>query len=215
MNLKKIIIAHKEKLSCDIKNCFEEESFLGINYSLADCDYCDSYNRYPDAGVYGSGKNIEQLIPLDWDQVEQKKIKSQLLTKAILDKQEHWSSVSWEYMDYFNTGFLYLSIYSFRYYLAAFIHSYVESPRYNRLYERYFNWFCCAHESKKFWLLELTQAQINCVTDFLIYVVMLSNDESYLAKTALKSGWLNYDNYGVTTLKEYEEQKMIQDFIDK
>lgn len=213
--IKKLISQQREQVLSALYKNFQSVAYLGKHYTLADGDYCDSNSRFPDAGVIGSGRTVEQLIPTYWDEKEKEKISEQIISLDVLDKREHWDMVSSKYMKDFQCGFHYLDDHSFKYYLSAFINLYIANPLSTNEYsQRFFNWFLNPHANVK-WFNSLDISQIRLVVDFLIYVVMLSSDDSFVAMEALEVNWLNHDDYGRSTLEKYFEEKMISDFIEK
>jgi|GEM_PF-5094769 len=214
--LKNLISQQREKVLSDLYAKFQSVAFLGKHYTLADSDYCDNNNRFPDAGISGSNRTLEQLIPENWEEKEKEKIKKQIASRSVLEKRDHWDTVTSKYMNSFQCGFHYLDEHSFKYYLSAFINLYVANPvSTNEFSQRFFNWFLNPHVESDRWFNSLDPSQIKVVTDFLIYTVMLNSDDSFVATAALEDEWLNYDGYGKSILEKYLEEKMINDFIEK
>ncbi|QEY17567.1 hypothetical protein D0C16_17195 [Cellvibrio sp. KY-GH-1] len=214
--LKNLINQQREKVLSDLYTNFQSVAYLGKHYTLADSDYCDNNSRFPDAGTDGSGRTVEQLIPVHWNEKEKEKIRDQIISLDVLDKKEHWDTVTSEYMKSFQCGFHYLDSYSFKYYLSAFINLYIANPvSTNDFSQRFFNWFLNPHTVVNDWYSSLGFPQLKVVVDFLIYVVMLNSDDSFAAKQALEIEWLKHENYGKSMLGKYLEEKMIDDFIEK
>lgn len=168
---------------------FSDVSCLNAMHTLAACDYYDSYKVFPEDGVNLNSNGFESNLEY-WGFQAEKEINSERNSKTITIKSYHWSSVEPEYMERHWAGIYYIEPYAFKFYLAAWIHLYIEfeekmgvvSSCFLKLLEGFLG-DNPVHE------VDFSVDQKLVIASFMLLVVQRKNSESDTAKQCLDVGW--------------------------
>jgi hypothetical protein len=224
MNNINLMIDSQRKIVFDgLSKAFPFNSTLNYLHSLADCDFYDSNRCFPEDWVERCGINLADAIPQYWYDDDRKLAVEQATFKKISMKDYHWSSVKAEYLDRYQSGFFYMKIDEFKFYLCAWMYKYCSSLEVqdelnvlSGISDRFLSAFSGNFVgSKDPWWLSLDLFQIELIINFLVYLSIAGIKDGFKAESCLGGGWLDYSENAVELLQRFKTEKMIQDFIDK
>lgn len=212
-----LIAKQKNTALSALFNVFGSSEKLGYSYSLADCDFFDSNRCYPEH--WSNRPNIGAINPIPeyWYEEDRKIALEQIHDRKVIYKAQHWSSISANYIDKYQCGFFYMEIKTFKFYLAAFIFQLMNDTQGAGNYsDRFFNCFLDGYDrDERGWLASLKEDEVHVIIDFLIYLYMKGGDYSFVSKNCIDSFWAKGVVYGKAIVDDFDQEKMINDFIEK
>lgn len=218
-SIKNMLENQRSLVFSGIEHHYGDVNHLGFHYSLMDANFYDTNRHYPDQSNRWLSENKiikkSDLLSDYWTESELVELSEQMESGKVAYKNYHWSSVSLAYMNRHHDGLIYLDKTSFQFYLLAWIKNYMAQYLNDKISSSFFRFYLNGSYGRMDVWAELGEEKKNVIVDFLILLVMMGREDHFIVLESLKTYWLLGDGYGAETLKLYEQEKQIQDFIDK
>lgn len=164
-----------DELKGKIYQEFNEVKSLGFEYSLADYDFFDSNHCFPNKGYGWIDANLKlqktDLLPARWPTQDLALLDTQLENACVVEKKEHWDTVSTDYLERHWCGLAHLDRRPFLFYFPAWMLQYLRSSESLGLSStHFFTRFSAVDFADRTWFDWMSDAQKKVAVNFFLEV---------------------------------------------